>query len=531
MNISSAFWHCFRLCAIMMAAGISLVCCSSDEPSVIDGENTSDASGKYLRISLSMPSSHTRSNPSGGEYGDGDEGGSDAENLINDLTLFIYRAAEGPNAAPATPVIYSLFVEHDFVQNEYGTIEKTVLLKDFVPQEGDRLIVAANYGNISYLKTLGDLRNHIAYHSWQQEGSPATARLFTMANAYMSDGRIVITDGDPYLAGSKDHPFNAVVSLERTAAKIDIKFPASSVKNNIGLDYEAGALDRLYLIDILPVNVAQTPSRLLKCVTDNTSEDFSCFGKYTFCADETLGSNGCQSNYVLEPKTSAKNGNTSLSVLSSWYGLTSVNYVNSNYDTLFELSGGLTSKAPEFRIDPADSDYRRLTLTYANENTQHASQHVADYLTGLLIKAQYRPGTVFANASLKPDDEYTEGTTFYRYVPHVRGSENIAACFSSFAEAEKYRDANPDENGTITCYPDAICYYYGSIRHSNAFDASDNHLCHPMEYAIVRNNVYIISFLFTGPGTPTPRFDDPESLRLNVYVRPWNLRRQSSILM
>lgn len=530
MKISSRIRQCVLSRLMFLSVVWLVVGCSSDEPFNIEGEGE-EGSGRYLRIKLSMPS-HTRSNPIGGEYGDGEEWGTDAENLIENLTLFVYRSDAGLNGIPATPLRYSLYVENDFEYKDDGSVEKTVLLKDFAPEAGDRLIVTANFGNLSYFKTLGDLRGHIVHSSWRQDDSPATAHLFTMANAYNTDGVITMIDREDDPAGTKSNPMKAMVSLERTAAKIDICFPESAMGDDRGLAYTAAENnDKLYLYDILPVNVAQVPSRLLKCVTDNVSEDFSCFDRYAYCADEMLGINGCQTNYVIEPKTLLKNGNNTQNDFTAWYGETSIDYVKKNYEDIFAKRGGINSRFSEVRIDPANSSNRRLTLTYANENTQHASLHHSEYLTGLLIKATYHPSKVYSDAKLTPDDDYACGETFYRYTSHLPNQKSYSIFFSSQSAAEAYSELHPDETGTITPYPGGECYYHGSIRHSNAYDAWDNHLCHPMEYAIVRNNVYIISFIFTGPGSPTPEFDDPESLKVNVYVRPWNLRRQSTILM
>lgn len=523
------FWD-IACCLLILLQAVGFVACSSDAPS--NGENTSAPDGRYLRITLTMPAPDTRSNPTGGEYGDGEEAASYEECMIENLTLFIYRGSDGPNSSGETSVIYSLYVENDFTVNPDGSIEKTVLLENFLPQSGDRIIVAANYGNLSYLKNLREIRGYISDKSWEQDDSPATAHMFTMANAFNDDGVITTYEAGTDPPGSKDNPLKALVSLERTAAKIDIRFPESAVGNDLGLTYRADDSDDiLYLVDILPVNVAQTPSRLLKCVTTGISDDYSCFSQYSFCGDEMLGTDGCQTNYVIEPKTALKTSSVSASDLSAWYGNTSIEYVNANYPALFAVSGGIVSRLSETRKDPYNSDCRRLTLTYANENTQHASMHKAEFLTGLLIKAIYHPATVYADANLTPLESYEPGTTFYRFIPHAENISNTPLCFSSLSEAEKYNNANPLLKGTITTFPDAVCYYHGSIRHSNAHNAVDTHLCHPMEYAIVRNNVYIISFLFTGPGTPTPQFDDPESLKINVYVRPWNLRHQSPILM
>lgn len=528
MTHASHKYFISRACIILfywVALGFCLASCSPDDPFA---EEDADGNGKYMRIVLSMPRP-TRSNPTGGEYGDGYDYYSEAEIKIDNLTLFFYKASDGPDGPSSTLIDYAIYVDSEFMQKPDGTIEKTILLKDFIPVAGHRVIVAANYGNISHIETLGGVRNFIAYDSWQQDNGPESATSFTMANAYNYDGVVAFKNGDRVLDGSADNPLSTSVTLERTAAKIDIRFPDSAIGDELGLDYKAGDKDSLILADILPVNIAQAPAQLMKCVTLAASDDLSCFNTYSFGGNENIDANGAQLNYVVEPKTAVKSTSTPQESLSNWYGKTSVDYVSSHYDELFAASGGIASRLAYAKSYADDKDYSRLTLSYANENTQHASLHLSRFLTGILIKAIYRPEKVFADASLKEDNSYSCGKTFYRYAPD--DNDDKAVCFSSLTEAEKYRDLQIGKYGHIETFENAVCYYHAFIRHSRADNVAGIHQCDPMEYAIVRNNVYILTLKFTGPGAPTPDFNNPESLILDVFVRPWNLRRQSTLLL
>ena len=87
--------------------------------------------------------------------------------------------------------------------------------------------------------------------------------------------------------------------------------------------------------------------------------------------------------------------------------------------------------------------------------------------------------------------------------------------------------------GTLTEYPDGICYYNMWIRHANDNTADPGpDRRSPMEYGIVRNNVYRISFTFHGPGNLTPDNPRPtEHMRTVIYVRPWAFHRHPEIIM
>ena len=80
----------------------------------------------------------------------------------------------------------------------------------------------------------------------------------------------------------------------------------------------------------------------------------------------------------------------------------------------------------------------------------------------------------------------------------------------------------------ITKFADGICYYNVWLRHANV--DSNPHLTFPMEYGIVRNNIYRVGVSkVTGPGTPSPSKDGPEHIYLRIFAREWNLRTQPPI--
>ncbi|MDE6422957.1 MAG: fimbria major subunit, partial [Muribaculaceae bacterium] len=61
------------------------------------------------------------------------------------------------------------------------------------------------------------------------------------------------------------------------------------------------------------------------------------------------------------------------------------------------------------------------------------------------------------------------------------------------------------------------CYYNLWLRHYNDENA-DPQLSYPMEYAIVRNNIYRVALSFSGPGDPTPTMREPDTMQARIFV-------------
>lgn len=493
----------------LLASALLWSGCSGDEPIISsDGD---DEPGTYLRLCLNVPTP-SRSTPTGGELGDGSLYGTQNENKIENLTVFFYNHVDGPNAPDDTPIRYAVYIDKNFVPNgPNGAIVEVIKLVHYLPERTDRIVVAANCGNLTFLNTLGKVRNHELTQQWRAGSRIGDYTAFTMASAYDYDGHLTFADEFGDLDGTEQRPFGATVSIERTAARIDL-MTTGATKVDDGLLYKVkNDVDIVHLNNIIIVNSNQAPSWLFKRVTENSEN----FDNIKYLGDEEIDTDKRPLNYVLEPRTLLKAADTPESTLFTWYGYSAAHHVEANYPTLFKEENSLTERYKDIAADG------HITLGYTHENTQLEEMHLSKFTTGLSLKATYVP------------KGFNLGEDFWRYTPAgVRNEAPLAKYFHTAAEAEDYKEKHADENGTVTPYPGGICYYHAWIRHANYTDpASGNHACTPMEYAIVRNNVYQLTFTFSGPGTPKPDFDDPESLLLHVYVRKWNVRKEPTILM
>ena len=273
----------------------------------------------------------------------------------------------------------------------------------------------------------------------------------------------------------------------------------------------------------------QQSSYMIKRVT--SSDNIASQLRYG--AREAKRADGTPTNYVVEPHTMAKMGSVTDADLDSWYGDTRAKTVYANPESYLSSTGIAAYAGTETAKSGLGTFTHIRTLAYTNENTQDKGHHTPDFITGLLLRAVYQPMKVYTDkectTEYSPMSDYETGHDFWRYSPTKKAMKE-ADCiyFSNQEAAEAYKAAHPSDMAEITKFADGICYYNVWLRHANV--DSDPHLTFPMEYGIVRNNIYRVGVSkVTGPGTPSPSKDGPEHIYLRIFVREWNLRTQPPI--
>lgn len=555
-----------------------MTACRNDEPQVV----TPDTEGlTYLRLAISVPSfADTRANPSGGETGDGLEEGVWSENEISNVVLFIYKEKDGLglNSPSSTPIQFKCRIGSDNLGKDNKTTYTTVIAikkDDYLPENGDRIIVAANtfseelftqLNDSKKLETLGDVRDLLVDSPWKNGLTINKNYEFSMANAsnLPSDGYIKLLRTD---AGSKTMPnFSGECSIERTAARIDIMAQLAQIQSD-GLLYSVKSkstgkeMGTVLLTDAIVVNAMQKPTYLLKRVTrgqmtsETSLEDFlsniSLEQNLNFCGDETTTASLIPTNYVVEPQTSLKGlSDPTDNTLDAWYGESRASKIDkSTFDSGAVLPGGNLKDFLPYALPVSAADHngnnRSIVIAYTNENTQHCDLQSSDYTTGIMLRGKYTPVKIYSgideNGNLIESTLPADGT-FYRFLPiGMDNDESLAVCFDDETAANDYKDwfinANPTYQGRVDTFRHGYCYYNIWLRHANdatgydsASNAVHNHTF-PMEYAIVRNNIYRVGFTFSGPGSPEPDLREPEEIQFRIFVRKWNLRRQAPIIM
>ena len=175
-------------------------------------------------------------------------------------------------------------------------------------------------------------------------------------------------------------------------------------------------------------------------------------------------------------------------------------------------------------ISTTDLLNRQLTSTH-NDDTYHFLDYVQEnilpvdvlnqangmayYCTGIVFKAQYQPAGI----------NTTDGT-FYRYNGNFYASlDEIKNVIGNQSISEN----NLSQFG-IAKYQDGICYYTYFIKHA---EDRDDTTVSPMEYAIVRNNIYQVNVTgINDIGSVTPT---DYRLNLECTVTDWVLEDEITI--
>lgn len=532
-----------------------------------------------LRVSLGSDTYSSRAAakvPAGGENGDGTKVGEHHENDIDNLCIFRFKADASAKAAAAslgvgeykqrgialvnsedaTPVEKVLYVPNvGFTPSSAGATLNTVtgvwsydipltiksneveLFKPASLDQYEYYIVVANMHNID-ATTLGELRNKLVTNAWTP-GTGASAQMadshcFAMSNEGASRWTGA---GD----GTKAHPYLFSMDIERVAARLDFVTDGSTQVVTAGLkelQYVAndGGTDvaDVYVTHVRPFNVMQQPTYLLKRVASNP---YTGAGT-RYLADELAYSDAVAASaaplYIVEPHTAFKDADKKGrddSELSKWFGDSRyvMAYLNpsSFFTEKYRVHHSVTTKdgfeSGLSHDDALNCDY--YVLDYANENTMTPAGSLSTTITGYLIKADYVPRTVqklnAGGTALEPAS-YTRGSDFYRYVPMVTEfDESKVRYFTTRAAAEFYAAQHPEQAYDITEHLQGKSYYPVFIRHDNSGGSID---VTPMEYGIVRNNIYRLRVSFFGPGYNTlPDVPDLKPLGIKPYLftRPW----------
>lgn len=557
----------------LLMASLAAGCAQEDIDTAPTGGGGMSASS-YVSLSFaSQQSTPTRSNPTGGEQGDGQEKGQANENEIKSAVAFFYQGSgtDGVNSSGTTPIMAVATFNVGSPTEPGNGIDRTYTT---TPQQVDlddgtyNVLVVANPGNDKWWTgqslTLDDVRNHIQTTAWTASGSNYSDFVMTSA----ADATLTLN------SNPENNPAKATVNVERMAARLDYKAEASYTCTDPAYPNATVKITGAALVNNLTAG-----SYIIKRVADDVNGT-----NPTYLGDETLDA-GVQTNYVLDPwtagKTSANNSftigsetKTAKDLYGEWFG-------NISQDP----NDWAAYVQPGTEVTVGTEKWQRIGYTL--ENTTAAEEAGKRYSTGVVFKAKFHPQGV-AN--------YTDGETFFAYGTKIYASmedimagfygskfddlDNITSCvtwgdvkqfitstlltndpsgYNKYLEglAEGKDDSetvanassltwsnymknecgySKDENGKVVLdqndkvtrialkpygtrtYEDATCYYTWWVRHSNDNDDTKKGI---MEYAIVRNNIYkltVESVYSLGGEVP-----DDESLIVDVYVNDWLL--------
>lgn len=386
-------------------------------------------------------------------------------------------------------------------------------------------------------------------------------------------------------AGTYDDPHLVSVTLERVAARVDYRltsFPSAlSQKADafapIPYDVQAlvggnnTTLARNWVTHTRLINVKQDGSYALRRTANDplaapTGTDVKVLGQETH-------TNHLSTNYVLAPTTHDVTQVEPVDL----FGTSALDFVRFNEFESDErvvsrkaftpLDGDCNDRYSAFAFDRGSNTENYYIIGYANENTLRTDQMTRKYTTGILYRSIFEPATVWrydgdAIASTTVDhlttDVLSDGTvpdggyksahygkTFWmieRLVPNPTEADRVYFMADADGEqddkgnttptgktriqkaVELYISSHNDTGWTLPLeFVGGVAYNYYWIRHSNS--QGTGHPFSPMEYSIVRNNIYSIGITsFTGPGAPStdPTMDNPDRIQPLTYVHKWH---------
>lgn len=420
-----------RIYGIITVLLLSLGACSLIHDDMEELGYREDGSA-YAYVSLTIHTGTTgnvtRSNPTGGEDGDGYEKGQDYENRVNNLTLFFYPAALGDGGVNRDNVNFTAKV---YITNpapngnmEDGTqpIDKTftvgpVKVDGLKTNQQYHVLAVANAGDLTVqekgIVSLDDLRKAKINQVYTYNPEQKAYSNFVMA----SEG-----DEHPELdisyENSETNPAETTINLERLVARVDYKTIGN---NEYQLTSDLNQMQvKASITHAFLVNTYNQDTYVLKRVATDIGETPEYLGKETY------------NNYVIDPHTSAKTLDAA-STNASWYDhyFPGLNDGNSEEWESWLIVGD--------EVKDPDTQEAWLRLGYPKENTSSIDAQGKYYSTGVVFEAEYNLGTGF-----------TTGKTFFLV--------NGTTLYATLEDAMKAHNASFDEGRSFTSYEDLQKY-------------------------------------------------------------------------
>lgn len=507
----------------LLLAGLAVGCAKEDTLSSLDGDGLSLTS--YISLHFILPKNvETRSNPTGGEAGDGAESGQGYENAISNVTLFFYEGNEGDGGVNRTDDIS--FTTVKYIGSISSTTVGPIEIRGLKVKKLYHVLAVANAGDLSTITALSDLKDHAVQDVYTVTANGDYTD-FVMASEKNESQMLEIKEGN-----SKTNPAATTIYLERLAARVDYRTISDNYQ--IGKTTQTATITRATL-----VNLYNQPTYLLKRVANDVSGT-----NLSYLGDETTA------NYVIDPNTASKT--LPETNASGWYDRYIPNLTDDD-----EWVNGLT-EGDEI-TNPDDDTDTWLRIGYAKENTSSIKAQGEYYSTGVVFEAEYDglgegfkkgetffrvdKGTLYPtleaameghDADFDPNMTFTDYAGLQAYMNSL--TSNDPAGYrdylqqASVSDYARYTWANyksqvlgynaegkptattrkvlHDRSRHVTeTFLNGRGYYIYWIRHNGGDSEATFDLSRPMAYAIVRNNIYkleVKSISKIGSDIPTP---------------------------
>lgn len=486
-----------------------------------------DGSGIYISIMVNTGGpgiSRTGTTPTPGENGDGSQSGINDENIISDLVVFFFQgevASDGTrlginSSNPENILVKSLHFDNLYGGSSannydavyYSATKEVGEIGLQIGQTYDVLAIAnitydpVKYSEINTLKDLQDAAYTDIMEKIKNSNRFAMSSAVSEFNAENGINSVTINADN-----TKNNPAVVQVDVERMVARIDCHLEEDGTYEVTRRPGDQVTLESFIVVNKYIANVDLDNSDnsnnyysyWFKRVAD--ANDLSANSDITYLGDEEKTANNI--NYVIGPMTlnppQIKDRTENYPYDHSLY------YYKGNHsgwEDNWITRNALLSR----QIISSHENLTYYFLDYVQENilpvnVLNQENGMAYYCTGIVFKAKYKPAGI----------NTTDGT-FYRY---------NGKFYASLDEIIKKTGNQSINDNTlsqygITKYQNGICYYTYFIKHA---EDGDDTTVSPMEYAIVRNNIYQVNVTgINDIGTVTPT---DYGLYLSCTVTDW----------
>lgn len=535
---------------LFMAMGIATAfsaCSDEVDLSANNEESTEESTSQvFMQFNLELPAVSRSTTQIGGGSDAGVEIGKDYENQVSEVLVVITDAKDdkfiagstvtnliptGNNTTYVVPFNTNKLVDYagDLV-NIYVYCNPTSELKDKLKKEED-IDVDASY-------TLTSVTDETIWSITDGDNNTKNGH-FLMTNADDDYERTLPANLDNYKVES--HPFDLkTINVERAAARFDYK---SSGETYTLMEKDGKAEVTVTLTDMALVNLSKEFYYLRRVSADGTS------------TNAAIGGTETNTNYVVDTDYDWKSGSTITDYSDHFFYVYNQNSASADYTwtSISSLTKNEDDTDNSWNTDDTKGDYK--IWRYATENTIPAqvSNQKKGITTGVVFKGEIQGKGDMANLLNGENPVYVFDNILWGTWENVEeaaeatGSDNttlanplLAAAYKEATKDGGYTDAKAVTAGFTIFRPNTttkkyeVLYYYWN-RHN---DNNNNGSMAPMEFAVVRNNVYKLSVTGVNKfGHPTNPGDDPDPenpedpdeeddvyFKVAVEVLPWVVR-------
>ena len=531
-----------------MAMGIATAfsaCSDEVDLSANNEESTEESTSQvFMQFNLELPAVSRSTTQTGGGSDAGVEIGKDYENQVSEVLVVITDATEGST--------YDKFIAKSSVVTPSSANNTTYV----VPFKTTELTSSAGKSVNVYVycnpteeltkATTFDVNKDYYTLTDATNATIWTKNKFLMTNADKDYKRTLPANLDDYRV--ETNPFDLkTIKVERAAARFDYKSSVANETYTLMEDENGDPEVTITLTDMALVNLSKEFYYLRRVSADGTS------------TNATIGGTETNTNYVVDTDYDWKSGSTITDYSGHFFYVYNQNSASADYTwtSISSLTKNEDDTDNSWNTDGTKGDYK--IWRYATENTIPAqvSNQKKGITTGVVFKGEIQGKGDMANLLNGEKTVYVFDNILWgtwdnvKTAAEAKESDNTTLANPSLAAAYNEAMEDPDASDTeiekkavtagftifrpnTTTKKYEVLYYYWN-RHN---DNNKNGSMGPMEFAVVRNNVYKLSVTGVDKfGHPTDPDDDPDPenpedpdeeddvyFKVAVEVLPWVVR-------